>query len=58
MIGDHPFPLVPQAFANVLRRMLEASGRGMWQADASTLAQLRALYSEMDDQLEGVGARD
>ena len=46
----------PQAFANVVRRMLEASGRGMWDADAATLERLRELYGELDEQLEGVGA--
>lgn len=44
----------PQAFANVLRRMLEAAGRGMWNADAQTLEQLQRMYADMDDQLEGV----
>lgn len=43
-----------QAFSNVLRRMLEAAGRGMWTPDNDTLDQLRQLYSDMDDQLEGV----
>ena len=47
----------PQAFRNVLRRMLEAAGRGMWNADDKTLAQLRALYSETEDELEGVRTR-
>jgi len=46
----------PQAFSNVLKRMLEASGRGMWDASPEVLDRLRALYSEMDDQLEGVKA--
>jgi magnesium chelatase subunit H len=44
----------PEAFRNIVGRMLEASGRGMWQADASSLAQLQKLYSEADDELEGV----
>jgi len=44
----------PQAFQNVVRRFLEASGRGMWDADESTLEKLRALYGELDDELEGV----
>ncbi|KAL6750256.1 CobN/Magnesium chelatase-domain-containing protein, partial [Haematococcus lacustris] len=44
----------PQAFANVLRRMLEAAGRGMWTPDEQVLAALKEQYSEMDDQLEGV----
>ena len=43
-----------QAFTNVLKRMLEAAGRGMWDADEETLAKLRAMYEDMDTQLEGV----
>jgi len=41
----------------VLRRMLEAAGRGMWGADEATLAQLRQLYAETEDELEGVKTR-
>lgn len=44
----------PQAFSNVVRRMLEAAGRGMWNADEKTLERLRELYAEMDEELEGV----
>ena len=44
----------PQAFANTLKRMLEAAGRGMWEADASTLERLQDLYRQMDDELEGM----
>jgi magnesium chelatase subunit H len=44
----------PQAFQNLLKRMLEAAGRGMWDADKGTLEQLKSLYAEMDDVLEGV----
>ena len=47
----------PQAFRNVLRRMLEAAGRGMWDADEETLAELKQLYAEADDELEGVKTR-
>jgi magnesium chelatase subunit H len=46
--------LPPQAFSNVLRRLLEASGRGMWSASPADLARLKSMYAEMDDQLEGV----
>ena len=38
----------------MLRRMLEAAGRGMWNADAQTLRQLQQMYADMDDELEGV----
>lgn len=44
----------PQAFGNLLKRLLEASGRGMWQADEATLSQLKDMYSDLDAQLEGV----
>ncbi len=47
----------PQAFQNLLKRMLEAAGRGMWEADQGTLEQLRGMYAEMDDVLEGVAGR-
>jgi len=48
----------PQAFANVLKRMLEAAGRGMWEAKPEVIQKLRELYSEMDDELEGVAKRN
>lgn len=47
----------PEAFRNILRRMLEASGRGMWDADEGTINKLKELYSDMDDELEGVSIR-
>ncbi|GJP63603.1 hypothetical protein CLOP_g20671 [Closterium sp. NIES-67] len=47
----------PQAFQNILKRMLEAAGRGMWQASDEVIEKLRELYAEMDDELEGVKLR-
>ncbi|MGB3420822.1 MAG: magnesium chelatase subunit H [Dolichospermum sp.] len=44
----------PEAFKNILGRMLEASGRGLWQADGDKLDQLRKLYDLTDEQLEGL----
>jgi magnesium chelatase subunit H len=44
----------PEAFKNVVRRLLEASGRGMWNADNDTLQKLRELYSDADDLIEQV----
>ncbi|MEA5619681.1 magnesium chelatase subunit H [Cronbergia sp. UHCC 0137] len=44
----------PEAFRNILGRMLEASGRGLWQADGDRLDKLRNLYDLTDEQLEGV----
>lgn len=43
-----------QAFGNVVRRMLEAHGRGMWNASEDTLDQLRAKLNDIEDELEGV----
>ncbi|MBE9197497.1 magnesium chelatase subunit H [Nodularia sp. LEGE 06071] len=44
----------PEAFRNILSRMIEAHGRGIWQADADKLDKLRQLYDLTDEQLEGV----
>jgi magnesium chelatase subunit H len=42
----------PEAFKNVVRRLLEAAGRGMWSTDDDTLEKLRDLYSDADDLIE------
>jgi magnesium chelatase subunit H len=42
----------PEAFKNVIRRLLEAAGRGMWNTDEDNLARLRDLYSDADDRIE------
>jgi magnesium chelatase subunit H len=44
----------PEAFRNILGRMLEAHGRGFWQADSDKLDKLRQLYELTDEELEGV----
>ncbi|HEY9808387.1 MAG TPA: magnesium chelatase subunit H [Halomicronema sp.] len=44
----------PEAFRNILARMLEANGRGFWQADEEKLNKLRKLYDSIDDKIEGV----
>ncbi len=44
----------PEAFRNIISRMLEAQGRGFWHPDAETLTQLRHLYEVTDEELEGV----
>jgi magnesium chelatase subunit H len=46
----------PQAARNVIGRLIEAHGRGMWQADPATLERLQGLYADIEDRLEGVGA--
>ena len=44
----------PAAARNAVSRLIEANGRGMWQADESTLARLQELYADIEDRLEGV----
>ncbi|OCQ99371.1 magnesium chelatase subunit H [Nostoc sp. MBR 210] len=44
----------PEAFRNIISRMLEASGRGFWAADQDKLDKLRQLYELTDEELEGV----
>jgi magnesium chelatase subunit H len=44
----------PEAFRNIVGRMLEANGRGFWSPDEEKLEQLRALYEQTDEELEGV----
>jgi magnesium chelatase subunit H len=44
----------PEAFKNVVRRLLEAEGRGLWSTDDVTLARLRSKYMDADDFIERV----
>ncbi len=45
----------PEAFRNIVGRMLEANGRGFWNPDAETLAKLQEICQQTEDELEGVG---
>jgi magnesium chelatase subunit H len=47
----------PEAFKNVVRRLLEAAGRGMWSTDADTLNRLQEKFAEADDLVEQVNVR-
>ncbi|WP_107667634.1 magnesium chelatase subunit H [Cyanothece sp. BG0011] len=44
----------PEAFRNIVGRMIEANGRGFWDAEEETLKKLRNLYELTDEELEGV----
>lgn len=44
----------PEAFRNIIGRMLEANGRGFWQPNEEKLEKLRQLYELTDEELEGV----
>ena len=44
----------PEAFRNIVGRMLEANGRGLWEADAEKLQKLQQLYESAEADMEGV----
>lgn len=44
----------PEAFRNIVGRLLEANGRGFWDADEDKLEQLQDLYNLSDEEIEGV----
>ena len=46
--------LNPQAIKNIVGRMLEAHGRGMWKADQDMIAELQEIYADLEDRLEGM----
>ncbi|MCL6510174.1 MAG: magnesium chelatase subunit H [Anaerolineae bacterium] len=46
----------PQAMRNIVGRLLEASGRGLWRADDDLIEQLKELYADLEDRLEGITA--
>jgi len=46
--------LNPHSAHSLVRRLLEANGRGYWDADPSALEKLRDISRSLEDQLEGV----
>ncbi|HEU4390316.1 MAG TPA: cobaltochelatase subunit CobN [Blastocatellia bacterium] len=46
--------LNPHSVHSMVGRLLEASGRGLWNADPSVADQLRDIYAGLEDRLEGV----
>ncbi len=46
----------PHATAAIARRLLEADARGFWDASDEVIDQLRDIYGNLEDQLEGVYA--
>mmetsp|Transcript_7939 Transcript_7939/g.26056 ORF Transcript_7939/g.26056 Transcript_7939/m.26056 type:complete len:107 (-) Transcript_7939:116-436(-) len=44
----------PEAFKNVVGRLLETHARGLWNADPNLIDQLRDIYDDADDIIEGV----
>lgn len=48
--------LNPHSAHALVQRLLEANGRGYWDADQNALEQLRGISRSLEDQIEGVGA--
>jgi magnesium chelatase subunit H len=46
--------LNPHSAHSLVRRLLEANGRGYWDAEQSSLDKLREISRSLEDQLEGV----
>ena len=46
--------LNPHSAHSLVRRLLEANGRGYWETDQSVLDKLRDIFRDLEDQLEGV----
>ena len=46
--------LNPHSAHSLVRRLLEANGRGYWDPDPDVLAKLREISNSLEDQLEGV----
>ncbi|GBF82033.1 magnesium chelatase subunit H [Aphanothece sacrum] len=44
----------PEAFRNIVGRMIEANGRGFWDTDEEIIEKLRNLYDLTEEELEGV----
>jgi magnesium chelatase subunit H len=46
----------PHATAGIARRLLEANSRGFWDASDELIAELRDIYGNLEDHLEGIYA--
>ncbi|MEI6848048.1 MAG: magnesium chelatase subunit H [Chlorobiaceae bacterium] len=44
----------PLAVKNIVGRMLEAHGRGMWKTDQDIINELQEIYADIEDRLEGL----
>ncbi|HEX2913834.1 MAG TPA: cobaltochelatase subunit CobN [Chloroflexia bacterium] len=47
--------LNPYSLKGIVGRLLEANGRGYWEADASTIERLKEIYAGLEDEIEGLG---
>lgn len=49
--------LNPHSTHNLVGRLLEAHGRGLWQTAPQVIEELRHIYRQIEDELEGVSSR-
>jgi magnesium chelatase subunit H len=46
--------LNPHSARSLVARLLEAEGRGFWEAEAAVVDRLRDIFSDLEDRIEGV----
>ena len=46
--------LNPHSARSLVARLLEAEGRGFWEAEAGVVGRLREIFNGLEDQIEGV----
>jgi magnesium chelatase subunit H len=46
--------LNPHSARSLVARLLEAAGRGFWEAEAGVIKRLREIFDELEDRIEGV----
>jgi len=46
--------LNPHSARSLVARLLEAEGRGFWEAEAGVVERLRATFSELENAIEGL----
>jgi magnesium chelatase subunit H len=47
--------LNPYSLKGIVGRLLEANGRGFWEADSATIDRLKEIYAGLEDEIEGMG---
>ena len=46
--------LNPNSFRRIVGTLLEVNGRGYWETSEENIEQLKELYQEVEDKIEGV----
>jgi len=48
----------PHSFRRIVGTLLEVNGRGYWETSEENIEQLKELYQEVEDRIEGVNTED